>query len=116
MDLKVFFKIQQVLLADFVLENGLEHADFFCLDNNFVQVLEIGSVGKGFSQGTKSFFAHTTQVRNQFLGLTGTFLHMKYTIPASASSFGLTLSFIGIYIIYATSNGTKTCLVCNDFS
>ncbi|XP_058187647.1 nicastrin isoform X4 [Rhododendron vialii] len=25
-------------------------------------ILEVGSVGKGFSQGTKSFFAHTTQV------------------------------------------------------
>lgn len=28
----------------------------------FLQVIEIGSVGKGFDQGVKTFFAHTSGV------------------------------------------------------
>lgn len=31
--------------------------------NSFLQVLEIGSVGKGFDDGVKTFFAHPTVVR-----------------------------------------------------
>lgn len=31
---------------------------------NFVQVMEIGSVGKNFPEDTKTFFAHTAGVRH----------------------------------------------------
>ncbi|CAN1122995.1 At3g52640/At3g52650 [Linum perenne] len=47
----------------FLLELDLQSGAITGLDNQLVEkVIEIGSVGKAFHQGTKTFFAHTTGV------------------------------------------------------